>query len=149
MPLLTDQSFRGHQHVAMKVYESDSTQGRRELEVYRHLNSMTTAHVGCTLVRTALDNFDISTPKGNHLCLIHKPLGMSLAGLKGRAPGKRIPEELLKLTLIHIFHALDFLHTEARVIHTGIYIPLLFSRPLFHILIRRLRSPREKYLASY
>ncbi|KKZ68099.1 hypothetical protein EMCG_06209 [[Emmonsia] crescens] len=112
--------LQGHQHVAMKVYERDSTQARRELDVYNQLNRMTTENVGSTLVRTALDHFEISTPKGHHLCLIHKPLGMSLLELRAKAPSRKFPEDLLKPTLIHIFHALDFLHSEARVIHTDI-----------------------------
>lgn len=103
----------------MKVYERNSMQARRELEIYRHFNSMTTEHVGSMLVRTALDSFDICTPNGHHLCLIHKPLGMSLAGLRARARAQKFPEDLLKPTLIHIFYALDFLHAEASVIHAG------------------------------
>jgi serine/threonine-protein kinase SRPK3 len=130
----------------MKVYERDSAQGQRELDVYRHLNSMTTAHVGCTLVRTAHDNFHIRTSKGNHLCLIHAPLGMSLAGLRARAAGKKLSEELLKLTLIHIFHALDFLHSEAKVVHTGVAL-YLFLNLLAYLLTRHFRYPREKHIA--
>ncbi|KAK2756125.1 hypothetical protein FQN54_005533 [Arachnomyces sp. PD_36] len=112
--------LQGHRHVAMKVYERNSAQGQRELDIYNHLNSITTANVGATLVRTALDDFEISAPTGKHLCLIHQPLGMRLADLKARASGRKLPEELLKLTLIHILHALDFLHTEAKIVHTDI-----------------------------
>lgn len=128
----------------MKVYERDSTQGRRELEVYRHFNSITTEHVGSTLVRTALDHFDVCTPKGHHLCLIHKPLGMSLAGLRARARAQKFPEDLLKPTLIHIFYALDFLHAEAGVIHAGVILPAV-SSPLCCFLTSPFRSPREEY----
>lgn len=83
---------------------------------------MTTDNVGSTLVRTALDSFDIIQPKGGYLCLIHKPLGMSLAGLRARARERKFPVDLLKPTLIHIFHSLDFLHSKANVIHTGAFI---------------------------
>ncbi|EQL34364.1 hypothetical protein RJZ56_003286 [Blastomyces dermatitidis] len=103
----------------MKVYERDFTQAQRELHVYNQLNLIVTEHIGSTLVRTAVDNLDISLPKGNHLCLVHKPLAMSLAELRARAPSRKFPEDLLKPTLIHIFYALDFLHSEAQVIHTG------------------------------
>ncbi|KAJ5718676.1 protein kinase [Penicillium malachiteum] len=44
---------------------------------------------------------------------------MSLCELRHRAKGKMLPEELLKPTLIHIILALDILHTEAGVVHTG------------------------------
>jgi hypothetical protein len=119
----------------MKVYERDSKQGQRELEVYRHFNSITTEHVGATLVRTVLDSFEIIQPKGRHLCLIHEPLGMSLAGLRARARERKFPVDLLKSTLIHIFHSLDFLHSEANVIHTGAFISALLIYSIFSHLI--------------
>ena len=128
----------------MKVCERDSTQARRELEIYRHFNSITTGHVGSRLVRTAFDNLDIGTPKGRYLCLIHKPLGMSLAGLRARTRAKKFPEDLLKPTLIHIFHALDFLHAEASVIHAGVILHA-FPNPLCRFLTSSFRSPREEY----
>ena len=111
----------------MKVCERNSTQGQRELEVYHHFNSITTDNIGSSLVRTVLDSFNIIDTKGRYLCLIHKPLGMSLAGLRARARERKFPEDLLKLTLIHIFHSLDFLHSEASVIHTG--------APIYYLLI--------------
>lgn len=44
---------------------------------------------------------------------------MSVFELRNRAVAKVLPENLLKPTLIHILLALDFLHTEAGIIHTG------------------------------
>ena len=105
--------------MTLKVCERDSSQALRELEVYKHLNSMTTSHSGSLLVRTALDSFELTTSGGKYQCLVHKPLGMSMSALRNRTLLGKLPEHLLKLTLIHILHALDFLHTEAGVIHTG------------------------------
>ncbi|KAJ6036014.1 serine/threonine protein kinase [Penicillium herquei] len=45
---------------------------------------------------------------------------MSLFELRNRAVAKVLPSNLLKPTLIHILLALDFLHTEAGIIHTDI-----------------------------
>lgn len=45
---------------------------------------------------------------------------MSLCELRNRTIDKVLPEDLLKPTLIHILLALDFLHTEAKIVHTGI-----------------------------
>lgn len=44
---------------------------------------------------------------------------MSLASLRAKARGRKLPEDLLKATLTHVLLALDFLHAEAGVIHTG------------------------------
>ncbi len=110
---------RAHTYVTLKVCERNSVQARRELEVYQHLNTITTRHSGSRLVRTLLDAFEITGSEGNYQCLVHKPLGMRLSDLQARCPSQRLPEHLLKLTLIHILLMLDFLHTEAQVVHTG------------------------------
>ena len=53
---------------------------------------------------------------------------MSLPDLRNRSLLGKLPEHLLKLTLIHILHVLDFLHAEAGVIHTGKQNDLVFSQ---------------------
>ena len=122
MPCLTaTDSFanRAHRYVTLKVCERNSTQARREIEVYQHLNKITTRHTGSRLVRTLLDTFEINSSNGTYQCLVHKSLGMSLSTLQARSRYQRFPQILLTPTLIHILLALDFLHTEALVIHTG------------------------------
>jgi serine/threonine protein kinase len=110
---------RAHIYVTLKVCERNSVQARRELDVYKHLSTITSRHSGSRLVRTLLDAFEITGSEGSYQCLVHKPLGMSLSDLQARCPSQRLPEHLLKLTLIHVLLMLDFLHTEAQVIHTG------------------------------
>ena len=103
----------------MKVYEHRSLQASREGAVNEHLNAMTTSHIGSTLIRTELDTFEIIRPEACYRCFVYRPLGMSLATLRSHCPSRKFPIQLLKPTLIHILLALDFLHTEAKVIHTG------------------------------
>lgn len=76
------------------------------------------------LVRTALDSFQIGSPDGLYQCLIHPPLGISLFNLRNQLTAKVLPENILKLALMHILLALDFLHTEAGIVHTGMMSPL-------------------------
>jgi hypothetical protein len=96
------------------------------MEVYGHLKSVKARHNGAMLVRTALDTFQIGSPKGNYQCLIHPPLGISLFDFRNQLAAKVLPENILKLTLLHLLLALDFLHTEAGIVHTGM------NRSLFH-----------------
>lgn len=112
----------------MKLFERNSTHAEREVQVYDHFKSLKSSHTGAILVRTVLDKFQLSSINGSHFyqCLIHPPLGMSLFELRNRAAKKGFPEDLLKPTLIHILLALDFLHSEAHVIHTG-SAPSMFS----------------------
>lgn len=44
---------------------------------------------------------------------------MSLFDLQKRNPGRKFTEALLKGALMYIFLALDYLHSECKVIHTG------------------------------
>ena len=92
----------------------------RELVIHKHLSNIGTNHAGKQDIRSVLDAFEVSSPDGHrHTCLIHEPLGTSLRELMEVLPGRSLPEELLKIALRHVLIALDFLHTEAHVIHTG------------------------------
>lgn len=112
---------RKHSFVTLKLYERESSHAKQEIEAYGHLKSLKSTHTGTILVRTVLDKFQLSSIDGSHFyqCLIHPPLAMSLFELRKRTARKSLPENLLKPTLIHILIALDFLHSEAHVIHTG------------------------------
>jgi len=79
------------------------------------------------LVRHATDDFQISSADNtySYQCLVHTPLAMSICELRNRTIAKVLPEDLLKPTLIHILLALDFLHTEAKIVHTGIIFLIL------------------------
>lgn len=116
----------------MKLYERDSSHAKREIEAYEHLKRLKSSHTGTILVRTVLDKFQLPSIDGSHFyqCLIHPPLAMSVLELRNRAVRKALPEYLLKPTLIHILIALDFLHSEAHVIHTGL-APSMIAEVLY------------------
>lgn len=111
---------RGHKYVTLKVCEQDSPSIRRELAAYSHLDTITTSNPGALLVRELLDSFKATGPAGEHQCLVHEPLGMSMETLRQLSPGRKLPENLLKVFLMHLLRALDFLHTDAGMIHAGI-----------------------------
>lgn len=98
----------------------DSPSVRRELAAYRHLSTITTNNTGALLVRELLDSFKAMGPAGEYQCLVHEPLGMSMETLRQLSPGRKVPEPLLRAFLIHLLQALDFLHTDANMIHAGI-----------------------------
>ena len=113
-----DNLSRAHQYVALKVYVSDHRQSRNEVKVFTHLKSLRTNHPGSELIRTVLDTFEVAKENSSHQCLIHKPLGLTLKELRMLSLG-RLPEEMLKAIVNYLLLALDYLHTEARVVHTG------------------------------
>jgi serine/threonine-protein kinase SRPK3 len=108
-----------HEYVAMKICEKDSTSSARELAAYQHLQTFTTANTGALFVRKLHNSLKIQGLEGEHLCLVHEPLGVSLETFRNIMPAKQLPEALLKAVLEHLLQALDCLHSDAKMIHTG------------------------------
>ncbi|MCJ1385099.1 hypothetical protein MMC17_008218 [Xylographa soralifera] len=94
--------------------------GNREVEVYEHLSTIRSTHKGKRYVRTIVDSFDLNELNGRYQCLVHRPLWISLFKLQRSNSSHRFTEDLLRGTLMCLFAALDYLHTECHVIHTDI-----------------------------
>lgn len=88
--------------------------------MYEHLGRGDSFHIGKRFVRTALDSFTMPRAGGDHRCLVHTPLWGSIADMIIRNPYRdSFTEQLLRATLYRLFQALDYLHTDRRIIHTG------------------------------
>lgn len=124
-PLLT---FCGRErHVVLKLFvTSSSSLGKHlddEINVYERMKRASTRHPGAAAVRSHLDTFNVGRPAGDHRCLVHHPLGESTIALLHRNPVARLPIPVIAFTLRRSFLALDFLHSECQIIHTGEYCP--------------------------
>ncbi|EXJ79988.1 CMGC/SRPK protein kinase [Capronia epimyces CBS 606.96] len=88
----------------------------REFKIYEHLSSLVSSHPGQSLIRGLCGTFELHGPSGKHQCLLQPPMHMSLLDMThiAREPFS-LP--LLKMTLKRLLTALDFLHTEAQVVH--------------------------------
>jgi serine/threonine-protein kinase SRPK3 len=76
------------------------------------------------------DGFEIDGPKGKYQCIAHEPLLTSLLHFQATFNPPRLNEDLVRGAVQQLLLALDFLHTEAHVIHTGIFpsvIPRMMS----------------------
>lgn len=91
-----------------------------EFEMYNQISASSTKHPGRSAVRELLDSFDVTGPDGPHRCLVHSPLWESIWTFLNRNPVGRLPPVVLAVTLRRLFLALNYLHTECKVIHTGI-----------------------------
>ncbi|KAJ5954296.1 hypothetical protein N7501_008575 [Penicillium viridicatum] len=109
-----------HKYFTLKVFGRDSAEGKREMAIYDRINAVKTSHAGATLVRTTLDTFQIDGAKGSHQVIVHQPLGIRLYDLRHRFADKILPEKAVKLILMHLLLALDYLHTEAGIVYTDI-----------------------------
>ncbi|OJD24771.1 CMGC/SRPK protein kinase [Blastomyces percursus] len=111
--------LNSHRHVVFKIYIHSSA-SKREGEILKHLAALKSSHFGSNKFRTMLDAFDISGPTGEHPCLEHEPLLTSLLHLQAIFVDHRLPESALKSLLRELLITLDYLHSEAHVIHTDI-----------------------------
>ena len=94
----------------------------QEIEVYSHLRSIQSNHAGRTCLRPLNGVFHVQNPDGRrHTCLVHPPLGISVDQLTSLLPDGVMSSSMIRTTIRKILAALDFLHTEAQVIHTGEY----------------------------
>lgn len=102
----------------------------RELNIYEHLTKVNSTHPGQLLIRELYDSFDLQGPFGKHRCLMLQPMHMTLLEMMRLNP-RPFDLPLLKMTVKRLLLALDFLHTEAEIIHAGT-LPYLDIAPETH-----------------
>lgn len=110
-------------HVALKLFVNSASMGSQlddELNMYKRMERGSKNHPGSGAVRALLDCFDLDGPGGQHRCLVHPPLWESVLTFLHRNPVRRLPLPVLAFVLYRLFLALDFLHTECRIIHADI-----------------------------
>ena len=113
---------RSHQYTTLKIFTRTSPRmvsRNRELEMFEHISAIKSSHPGRRFVRTMLESFDISWSGGQHLCIVQRPMWVSLAQIQNMGSTRKFHKELLKATIRYLLQALDYLHTQCHVIHTG------------------------------
>lgn len=114
--------------MALKVCTTNSER-ERELPVYEHINSIKkgSKSPGKQVIRDLITHFTISGPSGKHICLVQEPLGANLRTAQLLNPGM-LDAYFIKALLCEVLEGLDFLHNEAKVVHTGALIHGLLSQ---------------------
>lgn len=113
---------RSKQHVALKILTADSYgQGSDifELDILKHIRAQRASNPGANHVLGLLDDFEHCGPNGNHVCLVFKAMGPTMARYRHLFPKPRVPLPLLRDISKQLLTALSFLHDTCRVIHTG------------------------------
>lgn len=88
-----------------------------------HISGVNPKHKGWHFVRKLSDSFTINGASENHVCLVLEALREPLWLYRRRYIGNVIPPDILKILVQMILHALDYLHTECHIIHTGNLLP--------------------------
>ncbi|RMZ70994.1 CMGC SRPK kinase [Pyrenophora seminiperda CCB06] len=110
-------------YVAVKICTRDaenSAQLNRELNFYEHASSMESRHRGSAYIRGLYGEFKLDGPTGNHWCLVHPPMHMTIRQFQYQNLARKLTVPLLKWTLTNVLRALSFLHDVAKVVHTDI-----------------------------
>ncbi|KAF7877423.1 hypothetical protein EAF04_001100 [Stromatinia cepivora] len=119
--------LQAHNHVALKIYTCDGDP-QEEFKIYQLLEKGNHWHPGYSHIRAALETFVIPRSGGNHTCLVQKPMWESFRDLRYRLPDGMFTEELLKNSLKQLFLALDYIHTECKLVHTDIKADNILSQ---------------------
>lgn len=128
-----------HCYVMVKIFIQASSMGDQvdnELNIYKCMQQSPTGHRDRDVIRTLLDTFYIDGPEGKHRCLVRPPLWESVLAFLRRNPVERLPSPVIALVLHRLFLALDYLHTECHIAHTGslpFYLPGLRISSLLSI----------------
>ncbi|KAH8929395.1 kinase-like protein [Atractiella rhizophila] len=133
--------------------KSASRNGNFELDAFEHLKSKPWKHVGKEYVHIIDERFSlVSNEASAHTCLVYEPLAISLHDLRNRLQGKW-PVELLTKLIVYLLLGLDFLHSEAQLIHTDLQPKnVLFTMKDLSVLLkteeREIRSPIPRKILS-
>lgn len=117
-------NLSNREYFALKVFTRNHGDAcKNELHTYQTIEKANRYHPGHQHIRTAVGMFAIERLGGNHQCLVQPPMWDSWKDLLYRNPSGRFSTALLKGGLRHLFLALDYLHTECKLVHTGMLYP--------------------------
>ncbi|KAF4458105.1 CMGC/SRPK protein kinase [Fusarium austroafricanum] len=115
--------LRERQYVALKIYVHTS-RNHRELPAYEAMIPILaqTKHDGSNNIRLLLDSFEMSGPDGRHKVLVLEASQMSLRDVKHLFQDDGgFDEDFVKGAIRELLKALDFIHSEAQLVHTDIH----------------------------
>ena len=78
-----------------------------------------TDHPGVDYIRLAREIFEIEGPTGRHYCVVMEPHGNSIRFLQENLPTAMLPKLMVRAAMHMVLFALNWLHLECNVIHTG------------------------------
>lgn len=107
--------------MALKVHVHELV-GNRELPFYKHLATVLPhQHEGAKHIRGLLTSFQVAGPHGSHDVLVFQVSQMSVRDMDlTYMSGRGFDEWTVQGAIKQLLVALDFLHTEVGVVHTGI-----------------------------
>ncbi|CAG8381880.1 unnamed protein product [Penicillium salamii] len=110
-------------YVAAKLY-AHLESAEAELEAFDRIESITSPHRGQEFVRQRITTMNISREEGDWYETILQAVvcnNLSDEFLALKYGPERMPIQVIKSVVYQVLLALDFLHTQCRLVHTGIH----------------------------
>ncbi|KAL7928707.1 kinase domain protein [Trichoderma chlorosporum] len=105
--------------VSIKIAALD-TYSSREMTCWKLIATSNPSHEGIAFIRTPVDKFELKGLDGTHLCLVYEPMRETLFQFQQRVRRERLAPPLFKLFIYCLLEALNYLHTDCKIIHTDI-----------------------------
>ncbi|KAG6168525.1 hypothetical protein E4U22_002683 [Claviceps purpurea] len=106
-------------YVSIKIAARD-IDAADEMGFLKLISNANPSHEGLKYIRVPLDVFDLQGENGTHSCLVFEPMRETLYKFQRDLPGEKFKVPLFKAYMYMLLKALDYLHTECRLIHTDI-----------------------------
>jgi len=117
-------------YVSIKISALDTDPGR-ETENSKIICNANPSHEGIDFTRIPGDEFQLPGQGGTHFCLVYEPMRETLFKLQHRLRTKRLAPPLFKFFIYCLLQAIDYLHTECKLIPTGkVFFFFFFFPPL-------------------
>ncbi|KAK2779961.1 hypothetical protein FQN53_001147 [Emmonsiellopsis sp. PD_33] len=113
--------WQTEQTVVLKIINNNNADGaRHEREIETHITEQNPQHRGRVILRTCLDDFEVTGPEGKHMCLVYEPMREPLWILQRRFVNRKLPLPIAKAYVYVLLVGLDYLHSECKVVHTDL-----------------------------
>ncbi|KAG9783905.1 hypothetical protein KCU88_g2949, partial [Aureobasidium melanogenum] len=120
--LRADKNAGNRKYVTIKINVNNLSEeflkGRREIA--QRLQTANPNHPGYNHVRFMLDTFKVKSRGGEHLCIVYDVLREPIDMCMEKFPGRRFNSEKLRKLLPALLLGLDYMHSEAHVVHTDL-----------------------------
>ncbi|KAI7162009.1 hypothetical protein KC349_g2409 [Hortaea werneckii] len=113
----------------LKICIHESGKLLREQDAYSQFSGLRTSSMGYFYTRMAEDVFDLSGPSGfQHTCFVFTPAACTIWEILQCHGRRSINLDFVKSTLLCAIKALDFLHSDAHLIHTDVKLDNMFMK---------------------
>lgn len=103
---------------ALKIANCDGAE-ENEVKIEEHIAKTGLSHRAYSLLRTCQERFEEDGLHSKHICSVYPALRESMLSFQRRFVDEVIPYLLIKVYLMVLLEALEYLHKDCNVVHTG------------------------------